>query len=377
MPPRPAFPPRRAAAFAVLLSVTASAIAVTVAPNLNVSGDVRLRYESDWDSHTATGTLRTDRERGRFRLRANATYAFDSAWSFSARIRSGHPQSQQSPHLTFATDDGPSDDLRFSLDRYFLQYKRGTTTAWFGRNSSPFWQQNELFWDEDITPAGVAASFDHKHGSGILTTTLGAFALPDGVNHLNGQLFAAQLKYTTSVDTSRLIVAAGLHAFEGKSGARFLRNRNGARDYLVGVFSAQWSTPVAGLPVALGVDVFHNFKDYSAAEIAPFPASQTDETLGYVFSAVVGQLKDPGTWSAGYYYAHVETFATNASYAQDDWARFGSGPQSDLTDIKGSEFRVAYAITKDLNLMARLFLVDAITSRQDGKRFRLDLNWKF
>ena len=30
-----------------------------------------------------------------------------------------------------------------------------------------------------------------------------------------------------------------------------------------------------------------------------------------------------------------------------------------------------------LNLAARLFLVDAITSIQDGKRLRLDLNYKF
>jgi hypothetical protein len=377
MPLRPAPLSRRAVALALLLAASTATNAFTVAPNLTVNGDVRLRYESDWDSHTAAGTLRTDRERGRFRLRANATYAFDSAWSFSARVRSGHPQSQQSPHLTFATNDGPSDDLRFSLDRYFFHYKHGTTTAWLGRNSSPFWQQNELFWDEDITPTGVAVSFDHKHSNATLTTTLGAFALPDGNNRLHGQLFAAQLKYTAPVDTARLTLAAGLHAFEGGSGARFLRNRNGARDYLVGLLSAQWSTPVAGLPLALGIDLFHNFKNYSAADAAPFPASQTDETLGYVFSVVAGQLKNPRDWLVGYYYAHVETFATNASYAQDDWARFGSGPQSDLTDIKGSEFRVAYAFTKDLNLMARLFLVDAITSRQDGKRFRLDLNWKF
>jgi len=27
--------------------------------------------------------------------------------------------------------------------------------------------------------------------------------------------------------------------------------------------------------------------------------------------------------------------------------------------------------------MARLYLVDAITSPQDGNRFRVDLNWKF
>ncbi|WP_158305331.1 putative porin [Opitutus terrae] len=366
-----------AAALGLLLGCAPLASAFTAAPNLTINGDLRLRYESDWDSHTTSGTLRPDRERGRFRLRATAAYKFSDTWSFGARLRSGNHQSQQSPHLTFTADDGPSDDLEFALDRYFIQFKQANVTAWAGRNSSPFWQQNEMFWDEDITPTGAAASFDTKHGEATLTTTVGAFALPDGVNRLNGQLFAGQLKYSLPLKPAQFILAAGLHAFSGESGARYLINRNGARDYLVGVLSAQWSVPVQTVPFALGVDLLKNFEDYSAADVAPFPAASADETSGYVLSAQLGQLKNPRDWFVGYYYAHIEAFATNAAYAQDDWVRFGNGPQTEGTNIKGHEFRVAYALTKNLNLMARLFLVDAITTVQDGKRFRLDLNWKW
>lgn len=372
-------PPSLPLLLALFLCCAPFARAVEVAPHLTVNGDVRVRYESDWDSHTTAGALRTDRERGRVRLRATAAYKFSDAWSFGARLRSGNTQSQQSPHLTFTANDGPSDDLQFSLDRYFVQYKQGAFTGWAGRNSSPFWQQNELFWDEDITPTGIAGTFDAKQSDGAtLTTTAGAFALPDGVNRFHGHLFAGQLKYTKPLaGAQQLILAGGLHAFDGQTGARLLRNRNGERDYLVGVLSGQWTVPVESVPVAFGIDVFKNFQDYSAADAAPLSSANTDETLGYVFSVQAGQLKKPGQWLAAYFYAHVETFATNASYAQDDWARFGNGPQSDVTDIKGHEFRVAYALTKDLNLMARLFLIDAITTIQDGKRFRLDLNWKF
>jgi hypothetical protein len=38
---------------------------------------------------------------------------------------------------------------------------------------------------------------------------------------------------------------------------------------------------------------------------------------------------------------------------------------------------VGYAFSKTLNVMARLYLVEAITTEQDGSRFRLDLNWRF
>lgn len=366
----------------LLLSALASARAATgIAfldknPDLTISADARVRYESDWDSHTSAGVLRTDRERGRLRARLGAAYKFSPEWSIGARFRTGNHQSQQSPHLTFTANDGPSDDLEGSFDKYFVQYKAGAVTAWAGRNSPLFWQQNEFTLDEDVTPTGVNVAIDSKPGTGTITTTLGAFALPDGATHLNGDLFAGQVKYLLPVKPSQFTLAAGLYDFQGKSGARYLRNRNGERDYLIGVLSAQWSTPIQGRPLAFGVDLIENFQDYNAADAAPLAPVNANETSGYVFSVQLGQLKQAKDWTVAYYYAHVETFAVNASYTQDDWARFGNGPQSDLTDIKGHEFRASYAITKNINVMARLFLVDAITTVQDGKRFRFDLNWK-
>ena len=344
---------------------------------LAITGDLRLRFEEDWDSQNAAGVERADRTRGRLRVRANFAYTFDPAWSAGVRIRTGNTHSQQSPHLTFASDDGVRDDLEFVLDRYYVQYKHQEVTAWAGRMSSPFWQQNEFFWDDDVTPTGVAGSYETAAGKGKLTSVLGAFALPDGGFGLNGTLFGAQVRYTTPLERGNLTLAAALHKLDGSSGAEDLRNRNGERDYLLGVLAAQWSTNAGGRPLTLGVDVFNNFEDYSVADTAPMPANQADETFGYVFSVQYGALKQPRDWQIGYYYAHIETFAVNASFAQDDWVRWGSATQTDGTDGKGHEFRASYVITKNINAVARLFVVDAITSVQDGKRFRLDLNWRF
>ncbi len=57
--------------------------------------------------------------------------------------------------------------------------------------------------------------------------------------------------------------------------------------------------------------------------------------------------------------------------------RWGSATQTDTSDFKGHEFRVAVALAKNVNLLARLYVIDAITSVQDGNRFRLDFNWKY
>jgi hypothetical protein len=278
--------------------------------------------------------------------------------------------------LTFVTDDGDRDDLDFVVDRYFVQFKHEAFSGWGGRNITPFWQQNEMFWDEDVTPTGLAGTFDTSLAGGGLAAAVGAFYLPDGGYDVNGQMLGGQLKYSRPVESSQFTVAGGLHYMHGEDGANNLIDRNGERDYLIGVASGQWIAPLKKIPLTLGADLFYNFEDYNAADVAPFPAADTDETLGYVFSVHFGQLKQRHDWLVGYSYAHIETFAVNASYAQDDWVRFGNGPQTAGTDIEGHEIRVGYALSDRVNLLARLFLVEAITTGQDGNRFRLDLNWR-
>jgi hypothetical protein len=344
--------------------------------NLTFSADLRLRYEVDWDSQDAAGVERDDRHRGRLRARLGAGYRFSDMWSAGARIRTGDSRSQQSPHLTFVTDDGDRDDLDFVVDRYFVQFKHEGFGGWGGRNVTPFWQQNEMIWDEDVTPTGLAGTYDTSLGGGNLTAAAGAFYLPDGGYDLNGQMLGGQLKFSRPVDKSQFTVAGGFHYLHGEDGANNLLSRNGERDYLIGVASGQWSMPVMKFPLSVGADLFHNFEDYSAADVAPFPAADEDETLGYVFSVTWGQLKQRHDWLIGYSYAHIETFAVNASYAQDDWVRFGSGTQTAGTDIEGHEIRLGYALSNRISLLARLYLVEAITTSQDGNRFRMDLNWR-
>lgn len=365
------------AAFLVT-AATALAYSPKSAPELTLYGDFRLRYEKDWDSHTSSGALRANRDRERIRARLGFNYKLGSAWSLGARVRTGDPHSQQSPHLTIHASDGITDDFAVQADKYFVQYKQGALTAWGGRNGSPFWQPDEMFFDDDVTPTGVAGSYDRKTGGGTLTTTVGGFYLPDGATKLNGSLLGGQLKYAAPVKPGALTLAAGLYQFDGKDGAKYLINRNGARDYVIGVVAAQYVIPLPNkLPLAFGGDLMNNFKDYDAADVAPYAASHTGDKTGYVLSVTLGQLKKARDWTLGYYYAHIETFAVNASYSQDDWARFGSGPQSLVTDFEGSEIRGGYAFTPNLNAQFRAFWVDALTSVQDGKRFRIELNWKF
>jgi hypothetical protein len=355
-----------------------SVLAATAAPSLTFSGDLRVRYEEDWDSHTASGTRRMDRERARARARLQAAAKLSDEWSFTTRIRTGNRDSQQSPHLTFWSSDDLEDDLEVAFDRYVFAFKEKSFTAAMGRTNLPFWHPIEMVWDEDVTPTGVSAGYETKIGTSTVTATAGAFAMPDGMVQLNGRLIGGQVKVLYPVSGYQLTSALSLYTLQGENDAEFLRNRNGARDYLIATTSFQLSGRVQQkLPYAVGCELIRNLESYNAADAAPFAISQSDEKSGFVVFASLGQLKSKADWTVAYSYARIETFAVNASFAQDDWARFGSSTQSDLTDIKGHEFRAAYAVSATVNVVARVFLVEAITTAQDGNRFRVDLNWKF
>ncbi len=344
----------------------------------SVYQDLRLRFEADYDSQRADGTARDDRNRGRLRWRGGFNLELDENWKAGARVRTGNHRSQQSPHLTFKTDSGDRDDLDFVVDKYFLAYGQEGYKAWLGRNSFPFWKQNELFWDDDVTPTGVASAMDL---GGEATVNVGAFVLPDGGYDVHQPMAAGQLVYTHEVEGAKLTLAPGYyHLFSRGESARYLLDGNGEREYAIGAVNAKLSTTIAGIPCSIGADLYHNFEDYEVGDADPFVSEENrDEDLGYVFPVVLGKLKEQGDWLLGYYYAHIETFAVNASYAQDDWLRFGTGDtgQTRSSDFEGHEVRAAYAVLKNLNLVARWYSVDSATTIQDGSRFRLDLNYKF
>lgn len=88
-------------------------------------------------------------------------------------------------------------------------------------------------------------------------------------------------------------------------------------------------------------------------------------------------MKELGEWQLGYSYARIERLAVNASYAQDDWMRWGSATETRASDFKGHEIRFGIGLGHGMNILARFYTVDSLTSVEKGKRFRLDFNVKF
>lgn len=338
-------------------------------------GDFRLRFEADLDSQKADGSEREDRNRVRVRARVGLKYNPTDNFTFGVRLRSGSDNNHLSPHITIVDfDDNNTGDADFNFDKWFIKAKMNGLWGWVGRNSLPFWKQNEMFWDDDAMPAGLAAGYKLSFGAGELLVNTAYLALPTGMHKFSGNLGLGQVVFSTKFGGNKLTAAGGLLNFEANpddpdAGHSTLWDNNGLRDYKIWIGSLQGK--VGNL--TLGVDWMHNAEDYSETDPDPFSVANRDDTDGYVASIKFGKTKEKGDWLLGYYYAHIETLAVNSSYAQDDWGRWN--PQS--SNMKGHELRGVYKPLKYLNIVASFYMIEDINDDQDGKRFRLDFNYKF
>ena len=189
-----------------------------------------------------------------------------------------------------------------------------------------------------------------------------------------GNLGATQITLSGNAGNLGLKGAIGFYDIDTNPNdpdiVRFLSN-NGLRDYQIWVGSFQLSMKAGDRPLKFGIDFMDNTEDYDVTE----PGRGQDG--GFVAQISYGQTKQPGDWLVAYYYARIEELAVNNSFSQDDWMRWGSATQTRSSNFKGHEVRFAYGLAKQLTLVARLYIVEAITTTEDGNRLRVDFNYKF
>jgi len=347
----------------LLTSAIDASAAIFATEEFEVYADMRLRGEHDWDSQDATGVPRHDRPRLRVRARLGFDYHRDDHLSFAMRLRTGAQENHQSANVSilgFGADDDTG-DADFNFDRWLVRYQREGLWTWAGRDEKPFWQPNDMFWDADAV-------------------NLGYHSLPVGMRNFSGNLASGQVVWRGTFGGVDLTVAGGVFRFDADpddaDGQRLL-NGNGARDYTIAVLNGQARVPLGGRPLSVGADFMHNAENYDPDDEDPFTAAHADQIDGYVLSGLYGGLEERADWLVGYYFARIETLAVHSSYAEDDWVRWGTAEETRASDLKGHELRAGYAFSPTINLLARLFLVEAITSVEDGKRFRVDLNIEF
>lgn len=377
-----------------LLALLALAFACPVAAdqddrgNPDFFGDFRLRLEQDWDSLQGDGVKRDDRLRLRFRLRGGVKFRVGDSWSAKIQARTGPKQSQQSPHITIHDfDGGPDGPYELNFDHWFVSYASSGFTGWAGRSILSSWHQDDFVVFDNITYAGAGGSYQHDFSGGKLGWYLNVVALPVGMRDFSGTGVFAEVAYSKEFGRSGFTIAAGFagtNADPDDPAGDILLTENNTRDYREFSLQFQYRSQLFAQPFKTGIDYFYNGKNYDNEPVGSFSEFHKDHVDGYVVEFQWGDIEDAGDWRLSYYYAHIDALAMHSSYTQDDWVRWGNAVQARATNFKGSEFRARYTIRPGMNLIARLFFVDAVDflrpgdiAKETGNRLRIDWNVSF
>lgn len=351
----------------------------TVLEKTKFYSDFRFRVEEDWNSRKTDGTHRDDRGRLRIRFRVGFDYNWNEHISFGGRIRVGDKLEQQSPHQTLGDEFEPK---TINLDKAYLKGNYAKGWFWLGKNDFPFWKQNELWWDDDVLPEGVAMGSKFITGDKIsIKPTIGYFivnSLGKGLER-DPALIAGQIAVEIELNKIGITLASGYYRLND------IPNQNDGS----GTFKLDYSFLNSGikfdfktkLPISTGFDYLVNLKDYS--DNTSISTVFQDETDGFVASLSIGKLKGNKDFLIGYYYAYIPKLSVVDYLAQDDWVRWNhnnvTGTRS--SNFKGHEIRLGYALGANLNVVARAYFVDGIVTtgsfKETNNRVRLDVNIGF
>lgn len=350
---------------------------------LTFTGDFRFRIEEDWNSRKSDGSYRTDRTRLRYRMRFGATYKYNSHWTIGVRLRTGRRIKQQDPQLTLG-DESEFGTLAMGFEKVFVQGNFDNLSFWMGKNTFPFAKQNELFWSDNVYPEGVYLSQSFTFQSELIESLkLGAGHFIIGSNNEsfdNDNYFQGFQIQTTHFD-QKVKLFPSIYYFKNTPNIPD-GNSTYLVDYAILHFGSSFqlsSKPI----IRLEADVYQNLKDYQSAD--SIATGFKNEKFGFTGAISLGQLKAKNDWMIKLTYTYLERYSIVDVMAQNDWARWDysgyNSPDGRLSNFKGYEVMMGYALNKKLTLNMRSFFVDQLIAygpaKETNSRIRFDIDIGF
>ena len=366
-------------------SIAATEIAKTKgadwASRVTLKGDLRVRHEQIKDDTTnAAGVLATeDRYRDRFRARFGVDVKATDTILLGLGMTTAENNDPRSGNQSFT---GEAAKKAFDLDYAYFDWKFadwGNLTG--GKMKQTFFKPAQsTFWDNDITPEGLAVNFNR----GIWFAT----GYEYWINEVSGaantltadaQLFGGQVGVRLPIGASTLVLAGSYYDLAAGQGRApfYSANSNGnttvtvggtavlLNDYRVADLSAEFNSMLGSWPLLLWAD---------------FAQNQAVDDLDTAWAAGVlfGKAGNYKTWEFGVQYEVVEKDSLFAQLIDSDYA-------GGVTDVKGLMFRAGYAPVKNWTLNATYFMnernVDVANAvgvkGVDYDRLQLDFNVKF
>jgi hypothetical protein len=350
--------------------------------NVKISGDFRYRFERI----DAEGYHNNTRDRIRVRLGLEAKVADDVDAGFriaTDQVVSG--KTYGDPVSTNQTQGNGFGKDAIWLDlAYFNWHPKDIPglNVIGGKMVNPFFTVggNQLIWDSDLTPEGVAAKYitsltdsdkffvngggfwaSQNGGAAYATTevpSVGLWGIQGGVTH-------------TFEDKSALTGGAGYFTYgniQGSGplvGSSFFGNSNSGgnnpvytNEYGIAELFGEYDFNLGDTPAAVFADYANNTQATSSGDEA------------WLVGASYGKCTDPGTWQLQYDYREVDADAVVGAFNDSDF--IGGG-----TNGKGHRFGAAYQLTKNVQGVLNYFLDKRGSNDADYNRLEADLNFKF
>jgi Putative porin len=347
------------------------------ASRIQWKGDIRLRHENV-DPEEATTDQSRERIRVRFGLTAKINDTVSGVVQLATNAENNDPRSRNTTLGTAFSAKGIGFDLAY------IDWKPGYgLNVQGGKMPQPFFKVGSYFWDNDITPEGLAV----KYASGPFFASGFYYMLGERAAASDPTLGGGQVGMKMPMGGVTLTGAVGyfnVGAVEGKNTAQPTGCAVVQNPAFFGNANGNTTVTVAGCPRLANDFNIVEVTGLAEFKAGGFPLSVFAEWLqnqeaddldtGWSLGATLGKAADAQTWEVGYIYQSAEKDSQFGQFYDSD---FGGG----VTDTEGSVFKFGYAPAKNWVLNGTYFLndrfVDAGPIEREYKRYQIDFVYKF
>ncbi len=343
------------------------------AEKVKLSGDFRYRHEHIDEEKAGSVRWKDGRSRHRIRARLMITSVVNDEWGVGFRIASG----SDDPASTNQTLDDHFSSKELWLDLAYFDYHPTNIdglNVYGGKIKNPFYRvgKNQLVWDGDVNPEGIAAQYALPLGDAdTLHINGGGFWVEESSGGVDTALWGAQTYIEHEIGNPDTIIAGVSYwDYVHVKGQPVLTQSLGntvvsgayANDYDILELFGEYKTKFSAMPVSF----FGNWVKNTAAS--------TSEDKGWLVGTTLNKAKNPGEWQASYMYRDLEADAVLGTFSDSDF--IGGG-----TDGKGHTFGFAYQLAKNTQAALTYFHNEdhANSSNRDFdyRRLQADLKLKF
>ncbi len=336
---------------------------ISIGPELN--RNIRLSDNSDQPNYD------------RFLLRMNFGFKYlYKDFTFSGRISTGNTGNHRSAYVDLGNHAFSQKSI--FLDKAYIKYKHNGWTAWLGKNSINLWKTNEILWDNDLKPEGIAISKKiHFFGDYVpeFKINTGFFLIgnnpydslpnPTTFDRQNNLSFF-QLRTSLNVNRHRFILSpAFMHARLTKS----LSYNMLAVMFRYGFFYRN--------RYYLYANYYHNLSHYKNQN--PIDHNLRNQKSGFD----IGISFPYQQFRLKLMYAYIEKYAVIDFLSQDNWLLPAVDHSQSGSNFKGWSAQLNYLISHGLSVALNLWYAQQIQHNitQNGlfeaTRMRLEFNYRF